>query len=54
VLKQRGTLENNLEDTKKKFVDTINSLEKDVDNLKVQYNDDFLEEEANNQIELLD
>lgn len=54
VLKKRGDLENNLEETKKKFVDTINSLEKDVDNLKVQYNDDFLEEEANNQIELLD
>lgn len=46
-MQDRMRLEKNLEEKKKAFIDTINSLEKEVDMLKVHFNDDFLEEEAN-------
>lgn len=54
VMQDRTRLEKALETKKKEFVDTINNLDKEVDMLKVNFNDDFLEEEANVQIEVLD
>lgn len=53
-MQDRTRLEKALETKKKEFVDTINNLDKEVDMLKVNFNDDFLEEEANVQIEVLD